>query len=57
MTITTVGCGDSSRSFFADTFRSCGTQPEDIGLVTDFVGLDDSRWITGEIIYASGGFR
>lgn len=31
-------------------------QPEDIGPVVAFLASDDARWITGEIIYVSGGF-
>jgi 3-oxoacyl-[acyl-carrier protein] reductase len=32
-------------------------QPEDIGLVAAFLASDESRWLTGEIIFASGGLR
>jgi len=31
-------------------------QPDDIGPVVAFLASDDARWITGEIIYVSGGF-
>jgi len=31
--------------------------PEDIALVAAFLSSDDSRWLTGEIILASGGLR
>lgn len=32
-------------------------QPEDIALVATFLASDDSRWVTGEKILASGGLR
>ena len=32
-------------------------EPEDIALVAAFLSSDDSRWLTGEIILASGGLR
>ena len=32
-------------------------QPEDIAKVAVFLASDDSRWLTGERIAASGGFR
>ncbi len=32
-------------------------QPEDIGSVAVFLASEDSLWLTGELIYASGGFR
>jgi 3-oxoacyl-[acyl-carrier protein] reductase len=31
--------------------------PEDIGLIAAFLASDDSRWLTGEIIFGSGGLR
>lgn len=32
-------------------------QPEDISLVATFLASDDSRWLTGETLIASGGVR
>jgi 3-oxoacyl-[acyl-carrier protein] reductase len=32
-------------------------QPDDIAPVAVFLASDDSRWLTGEIIIASGGIR
>lgn len=32
-------------------------QPDDIGLAAVFLASSDSRWITGETLYASGGSR
>jgi 3-oxoacyl-[acyl-carrier protein] reductase len=31
--------------------------PQDIGLIAAFLASDDARWLTGEIIFASGGLR
>lgn len=31
--------------------------PEDIGLIAAFLASDEARWLTGEIIFASGGLR
>lgn len=32
-------------------------QPEDIALATAFLASDEARWVTGELILASGGLR
>ncbi|MEV6603918.1 SDR family oxidoreductase [Kutzneria sp. NPDC051319] len=32
-------------------------RPEDIAPVAVFLASDDARWITGEVVHASGGFR
>ncbi len=32
-------------------------EPEDIALIAAFLSSDDSRWLTGEIILATGGLR
>ena len=38
--------------------RSAGWDyPEDIGPVAVFLASDDARWITGDVIFASGGHR
>ena len=31
--------------------------PQDIGLIAAFLASDDARWLTGEIIFGSGGLR
>jgi 3-oxoacyl-[acyl-carrier protein] reductase len=31
--------------------------PEDIGLIAAFLASEEARWLTGEIIFASGGLR
>jgi 3-oxoacyl-[acyl-carrier protein] reductase len=31
--------------------------PEDIGLIAAFLASDESRWLTGEIVFGSGGLR
>src|SRR6202158_3328161 len=31
--------------------------PEDIGLIAAFLASDEARWVTGEIIFGSGGLR
>ena len=32
-------------------------QPDDIGPAAVFLASDDARWITGELLYISGGAR
>ena len=32
-------------------------EPEDIGLIVAFLASDEARWLTGEIIFVSGGLR
>jgi 3-oxoacyl-[acyl-carrier protein] reductase len=32
-------------------------QPDDIARVVAFLASDDARWVTGEVINASGGVR
>lgn len=49
--------GDLEKHAVANTpLRRVG-QPEDIGKVAVFLASDDSRWITGERIAVSGGYR
>lgn len=49
--------GDFEKHTVANTpLRRVG-QPEDIGKVAVFLASDDSRWITGERIAVSGGYR
>jgi len=31
--------------------------PEDIGLIAAFLASDEARWLSGEIIFASGGLH
>ena len=31
--------------------------PKDIGLIAAFLASDEARWLTGEIIFGSGGLR
>jgi 3-oxoacyl-[acyl-carrier protein] reductase len=31
--------------------------PEDIGLIAAFLASDEAQWLTGEIIFGSGGLR
>ncbi len=31
--------------------------PEDIGLIAAFLASDEARWLSGEIIFGSGGLR
>lgn len=32
-------------------------QPQDIASIVTFLASDDSHWLTGEQLYASGGMR
>jgi 3-oxoacyl-[acyl-carrier protein] reductase len=41
----------------AQTPLGRGGKPDDIGPVAVFLASDDSRWLTGETILASGGLR
>lgn len=45
------------QGLIAQTPLGRGGRPEDIGLVAVFLASDDSRWITGEHLLASGGLR
>ena len=46
-----------AQGIIAQTPLGRAGQPEDIGLVAVFLASDDSRWITGEHLLASGGLR
>jgi len=48
---------DFVRGLIAQTPLGRGGQPEDIGLIAVFLASDDSRWLTGECLLASGGLR
>jgi 3-oxoacyl-[acyl-carrier protein] reductase len=41
----------------AQTPRGRTGVPEDIGLIAAFLASDEARWLTGEIIFGSGGLR
>ncbi len=49
-----IGGDMLDRSIAATPLGRLGT-PEDIGPVAVFLASDDAKWITGDIIYASGG--
>jgi 3-oxoacyl-[acyl-carrier protein] reductase len=48
---------DFEKQIVAETPLGRFGQPEDIARVAVFLAFDDSRWLTGERITASGGFR
>jgi 3-oxoacyl-[acyl-carrier protein] reductase len=48
---------DFVNGLIAQTPLGRGGQPEDIGLIAVFLASDDSRWLTGETLIASGGLR
>lgn len=48
---------DASAQFIAGTPLGRGGQPEDIADIALFLASDDSRWLTGEHLIASGGNR
>lgn len=49
--------GDFHKQIVAQTPLGRIGQPDDIGRIAAFLASDDSGWITGEIILASGGHR
>jgi 3-oxoacyl-[acyl-carrier protein] reductase len=49
--------GDFEKQFLALTPLGRIGTPEDIAKVVAFLASDDSGWLTGEIILASGGLR
>ena len=49
--------GDFVNGLIAQTPLGRGGQPDDIGPIAVFLASDDSRWLTGEILIASGGLR
>ena len=49
--------GDFEKSLVAQTPLGRIGQPDDISSVTVFLASDDSKWLTGETIVASGGLR
>jgi 3-oxoacyl-[acyl-carrier protein] reductase len=48
---------DMIRDLIAQTPLGRGGQPDDIGPIAVFLASDDSRWLTGETLLASGGVR
>ena len=46
---------DFEKSAVASTPLGRGGQPEDIAPPVSFLASEDSRWITGETIFVSGG--
>ncbi|MFI9386797.1 SDR family oxidoreductase [Kutzneria sp. NPDC052558] len=50
-----LGVRDSPGMAARSPLGRVGT-PEDIGLVAVFLASEDARWITGEVVHASGGF-
>jgi 3-oxoacyl-[acyl-carrier protein] reductase len=48
---------DFRKQLEADTPLGRFGQPEDVGPAVVFFASDDSRWITGETLYISGGYR
>jgi 3-oxoacyl-[acyl-carrier protein] reductase len=49
--------GDFRKQYEAQTPLGRIGQPEDIGPAAVFFASDDSRWITGETLYITGGYR
>jgi 3-oxoacyl-[acyl-carrier protein] reductase len=48
---------DFVQGLIAQTPLGRGGQPDDIGPIAAFLASDDSRWLTGECLLASGGQR
>jgi 3-oxoacyl-[acyl-carrier protein] reductase len=48
---------DLIQHLIAQTPLGRGGQPDDIGPIAVFLASDDSRWLTGETLLASGGLR
>jgi 3-oxoacyl-[acyl-carrier protein] reductase len=47
----------SARQIAAETILGRVGQPDDIAAVVAFLASDEARWITGQVIEASGGLR
>jgi 3-oxoacyl-[acyl-carrier protein] reductase len=53
-----IGVGsDYEKQLIANTPLGRVGQPSDIAPIAVFLASDDARWLTGEIISASGGLR
>jgi 3-oxoacyl-[acyl-carrier protein] reductase len=48
---------DFEKQIIANTPLGRLGQPDDIAKVAEFLASDDSQWLTGERISASGGLR
>ena len=48
---------DMEAGFVAQTPLGRAGQPDDIAEVVTFLASDEARWLTGEVITASGGIR
>ena len=48
---------DHKAAMLAETPLGRSGQPDDIGAVAVFLASNDSRWLTGERLIASGGMR
>jgi len=46
---------DLANTFVANTPLGRVGEPSDIAAVVVFLASDDARWLTGEILFASGG--
>ncbi|MFG1413937.1 MAG: glucose 1-dehydrogenase [Pseudomonadota bacterium] len=52
-----INGSDMEKQLIAKTPLGRGGQPEDIARVATFLASADAGWLTGEIIFASGGLR
>ncbi|MEP9368527.1 glucose 1-dehydrogenase [Xanthobacter sp. VNH20] len=52
-----INGSDMEKQLIAQTPLGRGGQPEDIARVATFLASADAGWLTGEIIFASGGLR
>lgn len=50
-----IAHGDMRKMFESQTPLGRIGQPDDIGVIASFLASDEARWISGEVIYASGG--
>ena len=49
--------GDMVKSIEAETALGRFGETSDIAAVAAFLASDDGRWVTGQVIEASGGYR
>lgn len=49
--------GEMMKAIETDTALGRFGEPEDIAAVVAFLASDESRWVTGQVIEASGGYR
>lgn len=52
-----IAGSEMEAGFVAQTPLGRSGQPDDIAGVVAFLASDDARWVTGEVINASGGIR